>query len=697
MLIIYNYLLNTRDSLQFIIVSVSSGPLATTGVFLPMMKRHILALLAACGIAAACAPTLPPNQPIREVKWLNQNWNTGERFWFHHATQGTSTFPIPYKWFVSLEQPVLLFDGPPPMLVDPEYMRRFGFIPSMKTLPAGEAAYGGTPYEAAEKTQDARKTLASYSQTPEEVNPDGLPVGFAKTRAYVDPSTGQPVPDQIGLSCAACHTGHLEYKGVSVRFDGGPALTDLSKFQDAFGLALAFTAKLPSRFDRFAVRVLGPDATAAQKQELKTALNTLVEKGAQLASAIKPVTDQNVSEGFFRLDALTRIGNTVFAEGMVGAPDFNSLQNEAPIVAPVSYPYTWDTSWFVWVQYDGSIMQPMIRNAGEALGVGAKINTTNPSRKLYESSVQADTIHEMEMLLAGHDPLRRDPKNRKQVVGFNGLQSPKWPQEVLGAIDPAKAAEGRKLYKDLCQDCHLPPVDEKEFWTAQYWKTLQEVGYQGTQVSTGKGDRKRLQRYLDVKVLNVGTDPAQYTILQTRKVKLPAYLDVKNVKLFPECTVDVSGPTQTDTLFAVALGYVVQKTADTWYEKHDTPPAKQQEMNGYRPNCLQAPSGYKARPLNGIWATAPFLHNGSVPTLDALLSPASERPKKFCTGLREFDPVRIGYSTECVSGTTELDTTVSGSTNVGHEFKDAPLGNGVIGRALSPKEREALIAFLKSI
>ena len=38
---------------------------------------------------------------------------------------------------------------------------------------------------------------------------------------------------------------------------------------------------------------------------------------------------------------------------------------------------------------------------------------------------------------------------------------------------------------------------------------------------------------------------------------------------------------------------------------------------------------YRARPLDGVWATAPYLHNGSVPTLEDMLKPQAERPSKF--------------------------------------------------------------------
>ena len=80
-------------------------------------------------------------------------------------------------------------------------------------------------------------------------------------------------------------------------------------------------------------------------------------------------------------------------------------------------------------------------------------------------------------------------------------------------------------------------------------------------------------------------------------------------------------------------------------------------MNGFRPNGIQAPLAYKARPLDGVSATPPYLHNGSVPNLYALLSPVAERPTKFFLGDREFDPLLVGYETNPIPGGFELDTT----------------------------------------
>jgi hypothetical protein len=123
------------------------------------------------------------------------------------------------------------------------------------------------------------------------------------------------------------------------------------------------------------------------------------------------------------------------------------------------------------------------------------------------------------------------------------------------------------------------------------------------------------------------------------------------------------------------------------------------EMHGYRELPVPRPSPvphYKAAPRDGVWATPPFMHNGSVPNLYEMLVPAAERTKKFCLG-RDFDPVKVGVDTSCKSGTYMIDTTLIGSSNAGHSFENGPLGDGVIGPLLTEEERWAIVEYLKSI
>ena len=105
---------------------------------------------------------------------------------------------------------------------------------------------------------------------------------------------------------------------------------------------------------------------------------------------------------------------------------------------------------------------------------------------------------------------------------------------------------------------------------------------------------------------------------------------------------------------------------------------------------------WKAAPRDGVWATPPFLHNGSVPNLYEMLIPASKRTKKFYVG-RDFDPVKVGVDTSGNSGTFLLDTSLVGNSNAGHSFENGPRGNGIVGPLLTEQQRWALVEYLKSI
>ena len=119
------------------------------------------------------------------------------------------------------------------------------------------------------------------------------------------------------------------------------------------------------------------------------------------------------------------------------------------------------------------------------------------------------------------------------------------------------------------------------------------------------------------------------------------------------------------------------------------------------PNELRGELAYKVRPLNGIWATPPYLHNGSVPTIDDLLGDPEKRPPTFYLGSREYDPVKLGYKTDPITNGFKFDTSIRGNSNRGHEFrkdfrKDKEI-KGVIGPELSEGDRKALIEYLKTL
>ena len=117
-------------------------------------------------------------------------------------------------------------------------------------------------------------------------------------------------------------------------------------------------------------------------------------------------------------------------------------------------------------------------------------------------------------------------------------------------------------------------------------------------------------------------------------------------------------------------------------------------MNGFDlPIGVQELRAYKARWTASGRPAVPAQRVGAQPV--QLLSPAAERSPQFYVGTFEFDPKFVGFRTEKFPGGFLLDTRLTGNRNSGHEFRDGCRQNGVIGRALSPEERWALVEYLK--
>jgi hypothetical protein len=628
-------------------------------------------------IEALTPPRLPAPIAVSQQVWRgDQSWTIDQAEKFHFDTQGTRTLPIPLSWFLALEEPLSSPFAIPfakrGRFADNRYLLRFGFIGA---------------------------DVSSF-------NPNGLPIGFATTPYQTIDGLSEK-KTAIGLTCAACHTGQLVYQGKRYIVDGGPAQIDLGQLTVALGAALGQTAlsgKLrffDGRFERFAKAVLGREYSDLTRNKLANDLDAVLQQLAGLPSGI------DVTEGFTRLDALNRIGNQAFAI------DPHRYNNYVNINAPVTYPHIWTSSWFDWVQYDGSIMQPLIRNAGEAIGVNAEIDyNAPPNEGRFASSIEFDHLDGIEQFLAG----KTEPLSTK---AFAGLNAPGWPDD-FPPIDSKKAADGARLYDKLCAGCHLPAltpdIAHGKQPDAEFWTHFNPIRW----TEDGK-EKQTKESVLNVKIIpqaHIGTDPAQGMVLANRQVNTAGTDLVRAGEFSPglgiKVDVCVPGNNGLQTVhvsdhamqsFALALGAVVQMSIDEWFRQTGKNDAERVAIEGDRPNCLLAGAGYKARPLNGVWATAPFLHNGSVPTLYDLLSPLEERPKAFLLGDPSFDAIRVGVVTHPVepkgrtydnNGYFILDTSRPSNHNTGHEFSDQK-HEGVIGPALSPEERTAIIEFLKSI
>jgi hypothetical protein len=103
--------------------------------------------------------------------------------------------------------------------------------------------------------------------------------------------------------------------------------------------------------------------------------------------------------------------------------------------------------------------------------------------------------------------------------------------------------------------------------------------------------------------------------------------------------------------------------------------------------------GYANSPLDGVWLRAPYLHNGSVPTLRDLLEPSTKRPPKFYRGYDVYDQKKVGFVSDVAEENGRkyfhYDTGEPGNSNKGHDGKR-------YGTELSNAEKDALVEYLKT-
>lgn len=720
-----------------------------------------LVLLLIIGFLAFVIPSkndVPELEVIDQYVYLNDSWGDSfdavDRQTYYYTPQGASMpqgadlNALRYAWFIHLEQPLS-----EARFADPDYMRRFKFL---------------------------------VDENPSAKNPDHLPVGFTR---HFNANLGQDVLD---LTCAACHTGELHFKKeqttYALRIDGGQAMHAFTDMKEgSFGpmllAALIETYVNPAKFSRFAQNVLG-----SNKEQHSSTLRVELYATIKAFLSIKQnnplrrlYTDE---EGFGRTDALDRIANTVFGDHLVSS----NLQKST---APVSYPYLWNIWKFNWVQYNGSVAQPLARNIGEVLGVGAVIpltaadGTALPATERFRSSVLVPELEAIENTL-------------------QTLRPPQWPHKLFGPIDETLADQGKQLFQNHCKECHGPHVASEARQRAEaplkpspetQWlievipqkhigtdsnatDAFMDRTYDLSSTGITSGDianvlspllRRQLARDVLYRLQSLAVDEqsseAQKLALIELIAQYPApdaladrdFTDSPFPQIQQQLLAHELNPTQEirkdfsqdeqiqcdrdcllnglawDLRFGqqavvenahafdprkltegVALNIVGLLIKNRYYQDNHIDNDTQQCLEGF--GTLDLPQqirGYKPRPLAGVWATPPFLHNGSVPSIYEMLLPPSKRTTRFFVGPREYDPVHLGYALQQAPKNEHngfwMDTRTDGNRNTGHGFSataeqwekyrsDAqkfPLPSGVIGPEFTEQQRFALIEYLK--
>ncbi|MGI9434506.1 MAG: c-type cytochrome [Geminicoccaceae bacterium] len=130
---------------------------------------------------------------------------------------------------------------------------------------------------------------------------------------------------------------------------------------------------------------------------------------------------------------------------------------------------------------------------------------------------------------------------------------------------------------------------------------------------------------------------------------------------------------------------------NSWRHQHAVALNQMKAELGVESELAAKTRGYVAKPLDGIWLRAPYLHNGSVPSLTELLAPLKERSEVFYRGCDIYDPMSMGFASDGPSkacpAVTEFDTTEPGNSNGGHLY----------GTDLSSLKKQQLIDYLRTL
>lgn len=636
-------------------LAVGTGPRRAAAI---PLARAVVAACLAVGAVACAAPTAPTAPPVAErepspaaAPPAQQGLTSEQIATLYHLNQGGELFPL--GWLKALQ--------------DAE----------------------GRPFIA---------SLGRYGFLADPADPNGLPVGMTVSEE-ADQLSHTPM---VGMTCAACHVGEwANGADERVRIIGGPNLVDQRGFFKALRDATKRSLMSPAAIYAL-LRGAVTEPTLAAHLEAHEPLayavlrhcTTLEKVGAagafgrellryvtgrydaEAADADRPPNEALVAEtpeavptadtaSFAALDD----GGADLDEGADERLDACPLEDEATrkpavdelvahlleqqrliearlefidkIVLLVHLPQTdfgpgraddWDVAraqlfdkrWAL--PLTSPLSFPPMWNLDAYEWLHYDNNTNSVMQRNYGQAFGTGAPFEMKTYGSTVDP--RQLRLAEDLA--RTITPPEWPADVFGPVDPALAARGEPLFSATCAGCH-----------------------EGDTPGSAPGDKLY---GLDV----VGTDPNRLT-------SFAAPLDGKP--------------------FAAVFPPALDRFMD-WSMAHygidDTAAA---ELVGPAPAWRET-NKYGTRALHGVWATAPYLHNGSVPTLYDLLTPAAERPQTFPVGSRLYDAGKLGLTVRGVEGWT-FDTTLDGNRNVGHDGE-------AFGTALGERERMALLEYLKT-
>ncbi len=596
---------------------------------------------------------------ITPLQAQNQGLTPAELQDWYHLSQGTEVFP--YRFLRAIKD----FDTGKPFIED---LDRFGFILDPKS------EYGVPIGMSVSDTRDLR---------------------FAGVK-------------MIGLNCSACHTAEMTFQNKRVRFDGGTNMLNANAFSDGIKDSIEKTLGSPLELLAFISRLAEQELEARADDSKAARLGlSLLNKSApftrksadllgKLAAKTPPVGDLLLASAAKKLIAQELARDPLkLRKGMITRKDDPRLPDakaklEAELAAPRAslklgaalslLPGQADIAdslhqiittvrllrarFEILTQPDGAPGKRLLAGHGRVDAFGAARNRLFPANPITLSApVRFPFLWEIPVISWYHwdgNTTSALERNVGEAIGVGvvvdmdtkestlqldnlitlegyatNLPVPAWPEDVFGKIDRDLAKQGEKWFGTHCAKCHSIPA---------------------------KGDKvaDQIVPFVDA----MGKPDLDTDTQRVVNIRKP----VGGVNFF-----DAISPILQDVL--QAAGGPAPGKANHWRPSTTNQPG--------------LPEGHPNRPIRAVWASPPYLHNGSVPSIYELLLPPEKRTPKFHVGHREYDPRKLGYTlqTDSAPSLTLIDTTLFGNHNTGHVYG---------ADTLTDADRYAIIEYLKT-
>ncbi|MGY6038239.1 di-heme-cytochrome C peroxidase [Aeromonas sp. AE23HZ002T15] len=657
--------------------------------------------------------------------YIEQGWDAADSLWFYNTTQGSGL--MPYDFFVSLEQP-----DTQSLITDNGFIDRHRYLPQQASrfnpdaLPVGfvKDSYQGRDYFGF-TCAACHTSQLNYGQ--QAIRIDGGPSMADMDRFLHDLQAAMQatLDDNTKLQrfIARVQARKNDYDKPDV------IRQDLQKWTSVIAVYNTVNHVKPASsygyarldafgriYNRVLQHVINREQAATILRSVATPVGRPLLTESQITLVLAGMNDTIMGDVQFS-QVLERLQSKEAGYPNLGMKELLYIRDAFfnPPDAPVSYPFLWDIAQSDYVQWNGLAsnggLGPIGRNAGEVIGVfgildwrennpsmfsldalGARLSGQERKQKqmTFDSSIDLYNLGRLE----SHLKSLKSPRwiDASAALKQQGLDINEW------QIDEKKVKQGALLYQQYCSSCH--ELTDRNNWdriVVARMSSLDNINTDGKMAQNSvnyqgySGNFANTYQKVDVGTVVIGQ-------------KAPV------VQILTSATTGVVATPDPDKNFLMRFLDWVYTLISSLTENTIKSSVK---VGNYSPDTTAQPYAsllsYKARSLNGIWATAPYLHNGSVPTLYDLLLPAKRagdpegaeleyRPTTFMVGKREFDPKKVGFKYQGYQG-FNFDTRLPGNSNGGHEYASGRTAqpDGSILPAMDKEQRNALLEFLKTL